>query len=203
MRNSEFYRYLSKLAKGATSQSLFRTGFLFVLIGLSCAMPLASAQDMSSSVRGSYVLGVGDVIRVTVHGEEDLALETRLDESGVISYPFLGEMRAVGFTVAQMEKQITGGLKPDYLIDPEVQVSVIAYRNFYVNGEVRRPGGYAFTPGLTVQKAAALAGGFTERASRRKIYVLRENDSEQKRKQVTLESPINPGDTLIIEEGLF
>lgn len=158
--------------------------------------------SLQSSPSPDYVIGVGDLIRIQVHAEDDLTLQTRLSEKGVISYPFLGEFRVIGYTLSELEDYITRGLKGDYLVNPEVQVVVVEYRPFYVNGQVKRPGGYPFVPGLTVRKAAALAGGFTERASTRKLYVIRESLGS-KRIQVELDSTVYPGDTLIIEEGLF
>ena len=182
------------------------TGRLFsaALIFLALVTQLSVGQAATPTDRNlSYKLGVGDVIKVTVHSEDDLSISTRIDNSGVFSYPFLGEQQAVGLTVAELEQRLIRGLKPDYLKNPQVQVSVVQYRDFYINGEVRKPGGYAYTPGLTVQKAAALAGGFTERASTAKMFVLRENDRSQEKVRVNMETVIHPGDTLIIEEGLF
>ncbi len=150
-----------------------------------------------------YLLGVGDLIKIQVHGEPDLGLETRLVEKGTITYPFLGEIRVIGLSVLRLREIITEGLRGDYLIEPEVQVTVIEYRPFYVNGEVRRPGGYPYVPGLTARKAAALAGGLTERASENKIFVLRENDKTNKRVKIEMDTNVYPGDIMIIEEGLF
>lgn len=148
-------------------------------------------------------MGVADLIKVQVHGEEDLSLQTRLDEKGTITYPFLGEIRAVGLTVRELESYIATGLKAGYLLAPEVQVQVLEYRPFYVNGEVKRPGGYPYVPGLTVQKAVSLAGGLTPLASQNKIFVIRETNSAGAREGIRLDGVILPGDTLVVEEGLF
>lgn len=170
------------------------------------AKPATAPSASASSTPGSrldYRLGVADLIRIRVHGEDDLALDTRLDEKGTITYPFLGEVRAVGLTVRELERQLVTGLKAGYLTAPEVQVIVIEYRPFYVNGEVKRPGGYPYTPGLTVQKALSLAGGFTPLASQNKIFVIREKNSGGRREAIRMDGVILPGDTLIVEEGLF
>lgn len=148
-------------------------------------------------------MGVADLIRVQVHGEEDLTLQTRLDEKGTITYPFLGEIRAVGLTVRELERRVATGLKAGYLLAPEVQVQVLEYRPFYVNGEVKKPGGYPYVPGLTVQKAVSLAGGMTPLASQNKIYVIRETNPAGTREGIRLDGVILPGDTLVVEEGLF
>lgn len=149
-------------------------------------------------------MGVGDLIRVQVHGEEDLTVQTRLDGKGTITYPFLGEIRVVGLSVRELEARISQELKRrEYLLSPEVQVVVLEYRLFYVNGEVQRPGGYPYVPGLTVEKAVTLAGGFTPLASPRKIFVVRETSPKGERDKASLQDALQPGDTLIIGEGLF
>jgi len=80
---------------------------------------------------------------------------------------------------------------------------VLEYRQFYINGEVEEPGGYAYLPGLTLQKAVALAGGFTERASREKIFVVHDNAASEKQEKLKLGSPVQPGDVVTIEESFF
>lgn len=148
-------------------------------------------------------MGVADLVRIQVHDEPDLLVETRLDEKGTLTYPFLGEIRVVGLSVRELERRITTGLKAGYLVSPEVRVQVLEYRPFYVNGEVKKPGGYPYVPGLTVQKAVSLAGGMTQLASKNKIFVIRERNSNGQREGIRLDGVVNPGDTLIVEEGLF
>jgi polysaccharide export outer membrane protein len=183
-------------------------GFLppfFLLAALFLAMALVApcqAAPDDSQPSSDYRLGVGDRIRIQVHDEDDLTVDARIEEKGIVSFPFLGEIRVLGLTLSELERQITIGLKDGYLLKPEVRVMVVEYRKFYVIGEVKAPGGYPYIPGLTVRKAATLAGGFTERASSKKIYVLREN-SKQERTKIELDGPVYPGDTVIVDEGLF
>ncbi len=159
-----------------------------------------SAQPVEVS---QYTLGSGDTVSITVYGQEDLSLETRLTDIGVINYPYLGEISVLGMTVSGLENFIYEGLKGDYLINPSVSVSIIEYRPFFINGEVKDPGGYPYQPGLTVDKAAALAGGYTERASKTKIFI----DRSINGKQVTLNADrymqILPGDIVNIEQSFF
>lgn len=151
----------------------------------------------------TYKLGTGDEIRIQVYGEDDLLMETRIGDSGVIAYPFIGEIQVAGKTPAEVEAIIVAGLKPDYLVDPTVTVSVVEYRPFFIYGEVEDPGGYPFQPGLTVAQAIALGGGFTERASRQRIFLVRDDDPTHQRRQVTLNTPIGPGDTVTVEQSFF
>jgi len=82
---------------------------------------------------------------------------------------------------------------------------MIEYRPFYVNGEVKRPGSYSFQPGLTVDRAISIAGGYTDRASRNKIFVERSQPSEGKttRISVKLQDNIMPGDVVTVEQSFF
>src|SRR5204863_10175177 len=113
-----------------------------------------------------------------VFGEEDLSMDFRLNDTGRLNYPFLGELVVQGLTVTELEQRITRGLKGSYLRDPAVTVSIAEYRPFFLYGEVQKPGGIPDLPKLTVERAIALPGGFTERASLGKIEVVRASDLE-------------------------
>jgi polysaccharide export outer membrane protein len=161
----------------------------------------ALAQEAASS---NYRLGAGDVITIQVLGEEDLKREKiRLSDAATLSYPVLGEIVIAGKTVGELERLITGGLKGRYLVNPQVTVVINEYRSFYINGQVEKPGGYPFIPGLTVRKAVSLAGGFRERASREKIFLIREADKTHTARKVDLNAPIQPGDIVTVEESFF
>lgn len=151
----------------------------------------------------SYRLGPSDEISIVVFGEDDLTMDIRISEAGTISYPFLGEVSVKGQTVQWIKNYITKELKGDYLIDPRVVVSIRDYRKFYVNGEVKAPGGYSFIPGMTVRKAVSLAGGFTERADRGKIFVIREGRPTEDQDKISVDERVNPGDILTVEESFF
>ena len=84
-----------------------------------------------------------------------------------------------------------------------MNITVQQYRSFYVDGEVSRPGSYGYEPGLTLAKALSLAGGMTDRASRRKIFVTRDIGGNKSRTRVEMSQPIEPGDVIEIEERFF
>lgn len=177
----------------------FLTILLFTLAASGLSGPV-QAQDAGAD---SYSVGTGDLISIRVFGEEDLSLELRISSSGSISYPFLGELKISGLSAQQIERMIANGLRGDYLIDPKVNVTVLEYRQFYVNGEVMKPGAYQFLPGLTVRKAISIAGGMTERASSSKIFVIREGDAESRSDQVKMDDTLRPGDILSIKQSFF
>lgn len=150
----------------------------------------------------AYRIGVGDRVRIDVRGEPDLSVEFAVGQTGTINYPFLGDLPVAGQTVDQLQDRIDRGLRSGYLVNPDVRVLITEYRKFYINGEVKAPGGYSFIAGLTVRQAAALAGGFTERASMNKITVYREATPAAPQ-AANLDTPVNPGDTVVVAQGLF
>lgn len=130
-------------------------------------------------------------------------METRIGDDGIIVYPFLGELNLLGMTARELENRIVEGLRPDYLVNPTVTVSLVEYRPFYIFGAVSSPGGYAFQPGLTVRQAVALGGGFTERASRNRIVVVRDGDRSGNERSISLNDFVQPGDTVTVRESFF
>src|SRR5687768_16947554 len=118
---------------------MFRIARLFfILAALAASNVSAQAPELSS-----YKLGSGHMISIRVLGEDELKRErVRLSDAGTVSFPILGELRVKGMTVGALEEHVTRGLKGRYLVNPQVNVSIDEYRNFFVNGSVERPGGY-------------------------------------------------------------
>lgn len=174
-------------------------GFRLVMIFLLLAI---SAPSYSQAL-SQYRLGADDEISVSVFNEPDLSLsKTRVSANGSISMPLIGQIVVKGLTIDEVELKITKLYLGDYLKKPDVTVAVVEYRQFYVNGEVNKPGGYSYRDGMTIQRAVSLAGGFTERASRSKIKLMRENNS-QNVISVDLNTPVMPGDVITVEESFF
>ena len=184
-----------------TEQRLtFLAGLLLMVFSTAFSADLLAAEPMSIS---RYKLGAGDKIMISVYGEEGMEKELILTDAGSISYPFLGEFRARGLTLGQLEKLITEKLKDGYYIDPRVSVTMMEYRKFFVSGEVKEPGGFAFEPGLTLEKAVALAGGFTQRASKKGITVTREENGKAVERTLSLNDSVLPGDIITVSESFF
>jgi polysaccharide export outer membrane protein len=184
--------------------SLLSVTFFVLSMWSAPARAQESLPKDVASLLSTYKLAAGDVITIRVFGEDDLSREkVRLSDAGTIPYPVLGEVRARGLTIGEIEKSITAGLNGRYLVNPRVSITIEEYRPFYINGMVERPGGYPFQPGLTVLKASSLAGGFKERASFSKISIIREGDATSRPQKAEINSPVNPGDTVFIEESFF
>lgn len=161
------------------------------------------SQTVQAKGVDQYILGPGDRIVITVYGESDLNLDVILTGSGVINYPFIGEVVVVGLTTDQLKKKIVLELKPDYLINPEVNIVILSFRKFYIYGEVSKPGGYDFQLGLTLRKAIAVAGGLTERASKSKMLVISDEISGTIERRSSMGGKINPGDSIYIKQSFF
>lgn len=167
-------------------------------------MALALFTIPAQAQTDDYTLNAGDSIRIYVYGENDLTFDSLLiGQNGRISYPFLGELKVAGRTASEVQETLIEGLKPDYLVDPRISVSVVKYRPFFVNGEVKRPGGVAFQPGLTLRKAISLAGGFTDRANKKEMLVIVDSDASLKEQKVGLDYRVRPGDIITVQDTFF
>jgi len=175
-----------------------------LLLSLGASLALVVAPVGAQTYDDGYTLNAGDSVRIHVYGEDDLSFDQLLiGQNGRISYPFLGELTVIGKSASQLQAELTAGLKPDYLVDPRISVSVVKYRSFFVNGEVRNPGGVDFQPGLTLRKAISLAGGFTERANKKQALVISDNDPERKERKVDLDYKVQPGDIITVQDTFF
>ena len=182
--------------------SLIAVGVL-TLVSFSLAPVAVAANDDTAVIDDrTYRLGQGDRINIQVFDEPDLTMESSVGSSGVINYSYLGDITVANKTPQELEREITGLLRDGYLVNPSVNVSVVVYRPFFINGEVRSPGGYPYQPGLTLDKAIALAGGLTDRASTRKMFVVRPG-SDDGEIRARMNTPISPGDIVSIKEGFF
>lgn len=141
----------------------FLRASLLAFAGLLPMVDAALAQGATQPVRNEYMLGAGDVIRVTVYQNPDLTLETRVSEAGVISYPLLGSVRVGGQTVTEVEKRIADGLRSgNFVKQPQVTVLVMQVRGNQVSvlGQVGRPGRYPLeVADMRLSDVLAMAGG--------------------------------------------
>jgi polysaccharide export outer membrane protein len=164
---------------------------------------LAGAAALGQPTDNDYKLGPGDRISIKVFEEEDFSMDVRINDTGRLNYPFLGELVVQGLTVTELEQLITRGLRGSYLRDPTVTVLIAEYRPFFVNGEVQKPGGFPYQPKLTVEQAIALGGGFTQRGSHSRIDVIRASDPQHKPARVELTDPVFPGDIITVKQSIF
>jgi protein involved in polysaccharide export with SLBB domain len=148
-------------------------------------------------------LAPGDKIRVIVFGEDKLSGEHQLDSAGAVSLPLAGTVEAAGLTKPELEQALTAKLKSEYLRNPRVTVDVLSFRPFYVLGEVKNPGEYAYRSGLNVLSAIAIAGGATYRANNSIVLIQRAGTSEMVEYPQSPTIPVLPGDVLRVQERYF
>ncbi|MEE8296010.1 MAG: polysaccharide biosynthesis/export family protein [Sphingomonadales bacterium] len=171
--------------------------FFFLTLMAVFLSGAASAKDNHQQ----YRLGSGDEIRINVFGEITLSGKFLVGDEGVVAMPLIGGIQAEGLTVQELENAIKAKLKPDYLKNPRVSVEVLNYRPFYILGEVNSPGSYPFVSGMTVLEGVALAGGFTYRAKKGKVYIRRAGSQDEVLILVT--EIVLPGDIITIRERIF
>ncbi|HEX5425998.1 MAG TPA: polysaccharide biosynthesis/export family protein [Candidatus Acidoferrales bacterium] len=140
------------------------------------------ATQKSATNNPNYVIGAQDVLDVDVWKEPELTRQVPVRPDGKISLPLLNDVQAAGLTPTKLADEISDGRK-QYITDPQVTVivSAIHSQRVYILGEVTRAGAYPLLPGMTVLQALSSAGGFTEFANSKKIYVLRQVKGKQEK----------------------
>lgn len=177
---------------------------------------LAQSESLNDSVENtinisenssddlSYILGVDDAIKVVVFGEADLSNTYKIGSTGSISFPLIGEIVLSGKSIREAEDLIEAKLSDGYLIEPSVSIEISSYRTFYILGEVRSPGSYNYQNGVNVLKAVALAGGFTYRANKKNVQILKtRKDGSDLYDKMPVSTSITPGDIILVKERFF
>ena len=152
-----------------------------------------------------YLVGPGDMLKITVWDVESLTQEVEVSGDGFFSYPLLGRIKAAGLPVFQVEKEITQSLiAGEFVVDPQVTVSVTyKAKCFFIQGEVKKPGRYHLENGATVLKAISLAQGATQRANLGKIKILREENGVRVKIPAELNDELKPQDVILIPRRIF
>jgi len=170
----------------------FQFGHLLVLLTCNLALAQESNPSTASTVAGSkpsegdklYVLGFNDVVQMKVYQEDDMTTQVRIEKDGNVALPLLGSVVIGGKTLEQATKQITELLNKDYLVNPQVNLTVVEYakRKFTLLGQVQRPGTYEIPneESINLLQAIAIAGGYTRLGAPWKITVQRMVNGEQK-----------------------
>lgn len=167
-------------------------------------------KSLPSGSGADYVIGAEDVLDINVWKEPEVSRTVPVRPDGKISLPLLNDVQAAGLTPMQLGSVITERLKK-FIAQPQVTVIVITINSqrVYVLGEVNRGGAIPLMPNMTVLQALSSAGGFTQFANQKQIYVLRNEDGKQVRfpfnyrqavqgKDGTQNIILKPGDTIVV-----
>lgn len=180
--------------------------FLFILL------------NFSNVFCEEYKVETGDVLTITVYEQQDLTTKTRVDANGNITFPLLGSVRVGGFTISEVERQITDLLKADYLVNPQVNVFIETYhpKKVFVMGFINKPGEYELSKDreTTVLEAITMAGGFKEGAAQNGTKVIRVKNGEKisipirvmditSKGDKAKDIPVKPGDIIVVPESFF
>jgi polysaccharide biosynthesis/export protein len=142
----------------------------------------SDTPQKSATADPNYVIGAQDVLDISVWKEPDVSRVVPVRPDGKVSLPLLNDVQAAGLTPGQLAAQVTESLKK-YVTNPQVTVivTVINSQRVYILGEVTRPGAFPLLPGMSVLQALSSAGGFTQFAKVKGIFVRRlENGKEVK-----------------------
>ncbi len=175
---------------------------LFLVSGLTaCGSGVSSLPQLPTAVldNSSYKLGPGDKLSLIVFGVKDLSGEVQVAAEGTVAVPLVDNVKAAGLTVDELAEAIRQKLMNGFVRDPKVTLQLVSYRPFFILGEVRSPGQYAFIPGMTVTNAVVLAGGYTPRAYKDGFSVTRGGTNYRADET----SKILPDDVINVSERYF
>ncbi|MBV8507821.1 MAG: polysaccharide export protein [Alphaproteobacteria bacterium] len=170
---------------------------VFALVGCS---PGGDLPELTAQPNISYHLGPGDRVEIKVLGADELHGEYSVQDDGTIRMLLVGTVPAAGLTPDQVQANIENKLRAGrYLNQPRASVAVLAYRPFYILGEVASPGGYAYVSGMKVLSAVAAAHGYTYRAKQDYVIITRNGEDLK----ADIMSAIQPDDIIRVPERYF
>jgi len=138
------------------------------------------------AVSKGYLLGAGDVVRITVYGHPDLTVEARVSEADAVSFPLIGEIRVGGSTPPEAESRIASALEQgEFVKQPQVQLIVVQYRSQQVSvlGQVNKPGRYAIETATRLSDMLATAGGINGSGGDT-VVLTRTRDGKTERREI-------------------
>lgn len=170
--------------------------------------PAAGASTGGPTDPNRYVIGAEDSLQITVWKEPTLSGTVPVRPDGMISLVLVGDLRAAGLTPMALSADISQRLKK-YIQDPVVTVVVLGVNSqrIFMVGEVGHVGPVMMTPGMTVLQAIVTAGGLSQFANSKRIYILRTVDGKQQKLPFNYKLALKgenqgvsllPGDTIVV-----
>lgn len=154
------------------------------------------ALTLGQAAGAEVLLGPGDVLKLSVYGNPDLALETRVGDTGAITFPLLGQVNVGGIPVMAAEKKIAGLLETGgYLKRPQVNIIVTQLQSQQVGvlGQVNRPGRYPLESRRSLMDVLALAGGIGPEGGDT-VSVLRRRDGKATKETIDVVDMVRSGE---------
>lgn len=195
-------------------------GILLVSISLvfGGVRPACAADEPAADTiaQAAYTVGVDDILDIAVLQPEKLALTVTVSPDGSVTFPYIGNVKAEGSSLEELQDAIQKGLANGYMKYPVVSVTLREShsRKFFVYGEVVRPGTYALDANTTALRGVTIAGGFNKFGSAKvKVLRLRKDKPGYEAIRVNIKAVMNgaankdvliqPGDIIVVSEGLF
>ncbi|MEW6265603.1 MAG: polysaccharide biosynthesis/export family protein [Thermodesulfobacteriota bacterium] len=152
---------------------------LLILIASVCLIHGRPAWSEEQSAE--YVIGPGDILEISVWGDESLKKNVIVPPDHIISYPLIGSQDTTGMTVPQLREAVTKKVR-EFVPDATVTIMLLEIRSLtaYVIGKVNKPGQYPITSETNVMQMLSMAGGLTPFASAGSIVVLRQSGGKTK-----------------------
>src|SRR6266498_3738407 len=188
----------------------------FPLVSLVCGFMFSTPGSARAAEieEGDHKIAPLDILLIDVVGEKELSKELRVGSSGTITFPFLGSVEVKGKTPAEIEELLKEKLGKDYLVDPQVIITVKEYRSRTVSviGQVNKPGVIALPAEqkLGILEAIAQAGDLAKSANKNRIEVSRKGKTQKftlddLKKDTTPEKKfwLEPGDVIYVHESFF
>jgi polysaccharide export outer membrane protein len=155
-----------------------------LFIGLLIAMVVTGA-----ALAQDYVVGVGDVLTITIYDNDDLSTTARISTEGLITMPLIGQVEVDGLPVSQVAEKISDLYANGYLMEPHVNVFVAEFRSrkATILGEVRSPGLQELQGEISFLEVVSSAGGFTPNAGDVAVIKRQKDDSGTDQEVITLD----------------
>lgn len=196
-------RMILPVSRATLSRRSFAAALAACLAG--CAAPGSDLPLLAEEAAPAYRLGPGDQVRITVFNDTRLTGDFRVTDSGTLSLPLVGSVKALGRTVDEVSADVARVMQARQLFrDPQIALEIIEYRPVFVLGMVERGGQTAYQPGMTVLSAVAVVGGFNYRAVTDYVGLTRIGDDGRAREyRAGRQALLRPGDVVNVFERRF
>ena len=165
--------------------------FSFIILLIFWMVYISFAQD--------YIVGEGDVLKITVYDHDDLTTTVRISGEGAINLPLIGQLDVKGLTLSEISQKIAALFADGYIIDPQVNIFIQDFRSkkAFIMGEVNKPGLHVLHGSTTFLELLSAAGGLTKNAGDKAIIKRKSSspDIDERIITIDLKSLIEKGDT--------
>ncbi len=153
------------------------------------------AEQIGSLKVSEFILGTGDSIDISVYRNDDLKKSAKIDSSGRIMFPLIGDIQAAGKDIFAVRNEMQERLSK-YLVDPQVTISVTAVQSqkVMVLGEVNNPGIFTLDSEISVMEAISKAGGMTDNAKMNNVLLIRKGQGKPEVTSLDLKKVLKKGD---------